>query len=414
VSSEIAEVDVAIQRARDLQERYNIFTSIEDDVAGTPATGPLQGLPVALKDLLDHRGRTTTCGSAFYRDTPDKSASAVSRLEAAGASIIGRTGLHEFAFGFSSENQHFGAVRNPWDPATSTGGSSGGSAAAVAAGIVPLAVGTDTGGSVRVPAALCGCYGLKVSYGAIPLDGVFPLVASIDTVGPIASSATAIHTAYRVMSGDDGPSPELKTLRFGVPQPWYDEGPLSADVDNAFRNALDTLRSMGHEINPIHLPDVLPDRRINFAIAEEVTAVHREFRNRNLPYGDDVAARLDEASSVTEDQSTEGRKWQQMIRSRFADALATVDLLITPTVPNMRKVIGDDLIDGVHYRKVLSWFTSIVNHALLPAIALPLAGTGAPPVSVQVIGPAGSDLALIALAVSCEDSGLAGFITAPV
>ena len=414
MNSESSEVEASIRKANDLQDRYNIFTSIDGAVEGNPAPGPLQGLPVAVKDLIDQEGRLTTCGSAFYRETPNRSASAVSRLESGGATIIGRTGLHEFAFGFSSENPHFGPVRNPWDPATSAGGSSGGSAAAVAAGIVPLAVGTDTGGSVRVPAALCGCYGLKVSFGAIPLDGVFPLVPSIDTVGPIAESATVIDAAYRVMSGDTNPPPELKSLRFGVPQPWYDEGPLAPDVDGAFRDALEALRSMGHEVNPIHLPDVLPDRRINFALAREVTAVHRDYRARGMPYGDDVAARLDEAIAVTDEQADEGKRWQHTIRSRFTDALATVDILITPTVPAIRKVIGEDLIGEVHYRKVLSWFTSIVNHALLPAIAFPLAGTGAPPVSVQVIGPPGSDLALIAVAASCENSGLVGFTPAPV
>jgi aspartyl-tRNA(Asn)/glutamyl-tRNA(Gln) amidotransferase subunit A len=414
VNSESLQIDAAIQMAHDLQDRYNIFTSIDDAVVGSPPAGPLRGVPVALKDLIDQDGRVTTCGSAFYRETPTRSASLVSRLESAGASIIGRTGLHEFAFGFSSENPHFGAVRNPWDPVTSAGGSSGGSAAAVAAGIVPVAVGTDTGGSVRVPAALCGCYGLKVSYGAVPLDGVFPLVPSIDTVGPIANSAAFIDTAYRVMSGDAGAHPKLKSLRFGVPQPWYDEGPVASAVDTAFRNALDALRSMGHEVNPIHLPDVVPDRRINFALAREVTAVHSSYRSQGMPYGDDVAARIEEAAAVSDEQSDEGLQWQQMIRSRFADALATADLLITPTVPEVRKVIGEDLIGGIHYRKVLSWFTSIVNHALLPAIAFPLAGTGAPPVSLQVIGPPGSDLALIAVAKSCEDAGLVGFITAPV
>lgn len=414
MNSESSEVEAAIRKAHDLQDRYNIFTAIEDDVVANPTSGPLQGVPVAVKDLIDQEGRVTTCGSAFYRETPTQSATAVSRLESAGAFIIGRTGLHEFAFGFSSENPHFGAVRNPWDPATSTGGSSGGSAAAVAAGIVPLAVGTDTGGSVRVPAALCGCYGLKVSYGAIPLDGVFPLVPSIDTVGPIAESATVIDAAYRVMSGDTNPPPELKALRFGVPQPWYDEGPLAADVDAAFRGALEALRSMGHEVNPIHMPDVLPDRRINFALAREVTAIHRDYRAQGMPYGDDVSARLDEAAAVNDEQAEEGMRWQHTIRSRFADALATVDLLVTPTVPAMKKEIGEDLIGGVHYRKVLSWFTSIVNHALLPAIAFPLAGTGAPPVSVQVIGPHGSDLALIAVGTSCAEAGLAGFTTVPV
>ncbi len=126
----------------------------------------------------------------------------MSRLEAAGAVVIGRTGLHEFAFGFSSENPHFGPVRNPWDPDTSPGGSSGGSAAAVAAGITPVAIGTDTGGSVRVPAALCGCFGLKVTHGRIPLDGVFPLATTVDTVGPLADSIDALDSSYRAMSGD--------------------------------------------------------------------------------------------------------------------------------------------------------------------------------------------------------------------
>ncbi|MGF1618848.1 MAG: amidase [Acidimicrobiia bacterium] len=414
MSAESYAIEAAVGRAHDLQDSFNIFTSIDDAVTENPAAGPLGGVPIALKDLIDQEGKVTTCGSVFYRQIPTKTATAVSRLASAGGSVIGRTGLHEFAFGFSSENPHFGVVRNPWDPATSPGGSSGGSAAAVAAGVVPLAIGTDTGGSVRVPAALCGAYGLKVTYGAIPLDGVFPLVPSIDTVGPIADSAAGIATAYRVMSGETADRTKLKTLRFGVPQPWYDEAPVAPGVDAAFTDALDALRSMGHEVNPIRLPDVLPDRRINFAIAREVTAAHRGFRSRELPYGDDVAARLDEAAAVSDEQSDEGLQWQQMVRSRFADAFATVDVLITPTVPEMRKVIGEDLIGGVHYRKVLSWFTSIVNHALLPAIAFPLAGTGKPPVSVQVIGPSGSDLALVAVAAACEEAGIAGFSTAPV
>jgi len=414
VSTDNSDIRRAVERAQSLQGRFNIFTSIEEPTISNDGTGSLAGTPVALKDLIDQAGRVTTCGSAFYRETPDRTAPAVRRLEDAGATVIGRTGLHEFAFGFSSENPHFGPVRNPWNPARSTGGSSGGSAAAVAAGIVPIAIGTDTGGSVRVPAALCGCFGLKVTYGAIPLEGVFPLVPSIDTVGPIAGSPAGLESAYRVMASESGPLPELQSLRFGVPQPWYDEGPLSTEVDVAFRNVIDAIRLTGHQVSPIHLPDVIPTRRIGFAIAQEVTAAHRDFRANGQPYGDEVADRLDEASAVSDDQADEGRQWQEMIRSRFADALATVDLLITPTVPSMQKTIGVDLIDGLHYRKVLSWFTSIVNHALLPAVALPLTGTGIPPVSLQVIGPPGADLALLALARAFEAEEFASFAAAPV
>ena len=136
-------------------------------------------MPIGLKDLIDQEGQITTCGSAFYRHQAITSAAAVARLEQAGAVIIGRTGLHEWAYGFSSENPHFGPVRNPWNTQNSTGGSSGGSGAAVAAAITPISIGTDTGGSVRVPAAMCGTFGLKVTYNRIPLDGVFPLVPLI-------------------------------------------------------------------------------------------------------------------------------------------------------------------------------------------------------------------------------------------
>ena len=182
-------IEEALEAAAAKQPNINAFTEIDADGALARADqldrqhaegrelGPLAGVPIVLKDLIDHAGHVTTCGSSFYRHQATSSAEAVERLEAAGGVIIGRSGLHEFAFGFSSENPWFGPVRNPWNADESTGGSSGGSAAAVSAGIVPLAIGTDTGGSVRVPAALCGAWGLKVTHGRIPLNGVFPLAA---------------------------------------------------------------------------------------------------------------------------------------------------------------------------------------------------------------------------------------------
>lgn len=410
---EVVSPEESIRAARSANERINAFTFLESE-SDLPQreSGPLAGVPIALKDLIDQKGRTTTCGSAFYRKEAEKSAAVVTRLEEAGGVIIGRTGLHEFAFGFSSENPHFGPVRNPWDPSTSAGGSSGGSGAAVGAGLAPIAVGTDTGGSVRVPAALCGCYGLKVTYGAVPLDGVFPLVGSIDTVGPLADSMANLETAYRVMAADDGPLPAIESIRFGVPQPWYEEAPMADDVRAAFVNAVNSLRELGHQVHPIQIPDVRPDRRIIFALAKEVQDAHRDFREKGLEYGDEVRERLDGVFDVTDEQAAEGQSWQGMIRDRFTDAFATVDFLLTPTVPAMRKVIGEDLIGGTHYRTVLSWFTAIVNHALLPAIALPLSGTGAPPVSIQVMGPRGGDLPLLSLGRKLEDQGLVGFTPA--
>ena len=416
-------VETALERAHGTQDSFNAFISIDDARALERAAeidrridageevGPLAGVPVALKDLIDHEGRITTAGSAFYAEKATRSADCVQRLEDAGAVIIGRTNLHEFAFGFSSENEHWGPVRNPWDPTTSAGGSSGGSGVAVAAGITPLAIGTDTGGSVRVPAALCGTFGLKVTYGRISLDGVFPLVPDIDTVGPIADSMDMIATSYRAMSGDDNPEPERKPLRFGVPEPWYPEAPLGDDVRNAFEGAIAALRDLGHAVHPIDMPDTKPSTHIFGAIAD-VARIHREFRQQGRKYGAAVEARIEAVEEVTAEQESEAREWQEMLRARFRDALKTVDFIVTPTTPVSHKVIGQDMIGDKSHTTVLSYFTAIVNHALHPALALPIHGSGAPPVSLQLIGALDSEAELMGMGRWLEDAGIVGFTVA--
>ncbi len=417
----VSRVREALDRAKKAQPALNAFTSIDEKGAIARAeqidaaiesgefAGHLAGVPIGLKDLIDQEGQVTTCGSVFYRQMAETSAAAVTRLEQAGAVIIGRTGLHEWAFGFSSENPHFGPVRNPWDPETSTGGSSGGSGAAVAASITPIGIGTDTGGSVRVPAAMCGTFGLKVTQGRIPLNGVFPLVPSLDTVGPLADSIDNLDLAYRAMSADTEPEPELGPLRLGVPQPWYELSPTDDEVARKFESAVGSLREAGHEVHTIKLPDAHPPGLIWDAIAEEVTAVHAGFRDQAESYGDDITQRLDDAAKITPEQSAAAREWQQMIRSRFSDAFETVDFMITPTVPVMRKQIGDDFIGEHHYRKVLSWFTALGNQSLHPALAMPLRGTGSPPVSLQTIGPLLSEPRLLAFGRALEEVGLVGF-----
>ncbi len=417
----VARVEHALRLAHSTQESLNAFIHLDDSsldrarrlddeaASGVPP-GALYGVPIGLKDLIDQEGVATTAGSAFYREIAARSATVVDRLEAAGAVIIGRTGLHEWAFGFSSENPHFGPVRNPWDLETSVGGSSGGTAAAVAAAITPLGVGTDTGGSVRVPAALCGCFGLKTTHGAVPLDGVFPLVGSIDTVGPLADSMGNIESGYRVMADDWGPIPDLPgALRLGVPQPLVGDAPMTEELANAFDGALGALRELGHEVIEVQASLLTPPGQIWEAIAEEVTAVHAPFLADGMPYGDDVAIRLSDALEVGPDQARTARLWQSQLRDQTASLFGEVDFLVTPTVPAMRKRIGEDMMEGRHYRTVLSWFTAIVNHTLCPALALPLAVEGDPPPSLQLIGPQGSDLALIAVGRRLENDGLALF-----
>lgn len=421
--SAVERVKHALEAAHSTQDTVNAFISIDDEralrraeeidhrLAAGEDVGPLAGVPVGLKDLIEHEGRVTTCGSSFYAEVAKTTAPCVARLESAGAVIIGRTNLHEWAFGFNSENLHWGPVRNPWDDRSSAGGSSGGSAASVAAGVTPLAIGTDTGGSVRVPAALCGTYGLKVTHGRIPLDGVFPLVPSIDTVGPVADSMHLIEMSYRAMSGDDTPLPEPGALRFGVPQPWYENAPIEDDIAVAFDDALSALRGLGHDVHPIDMADVIPTRQLIDAIGQEVSAAHREFRARGQSYDPVVEARIEVAESVTLEATRQARVWQRTIRDRFADAFATVDFLVTPAVPVRRKMIGEDMIGTGSHRTVLSYFSALVNHALHPAIALPLAGTGSPPASLQVVGPMRAEAGLISLGHRLETVGLTKFRT---
>lgn len=423
--SAVERVEAALNTARATQDTLNAFISIDDERALERASeidsrlergeevGPLAGVPIGLKDIIDHEGRATTCGSAFYSEVADSTAPCIARLEAAGAVVIGRTNLHEWAFGFNSENEHWGPVRNPWDIETSTGGSSGGSGAAVAAGITPIAVGTDTGGSVRVPAALCGTFGLKVTYGRIPLDGVFPLVASLDTVGPLADSMENIALAYRAMSEDETPEPARRQLRIGVPEPWYEGAPLPDDIRAGFESAVAAIRSLGHEVHPIQMPDTHPSSHINGAL-REVADVHREFRLKGERYGTAVDARIAATEQVTAEEEAASREWQLMLRDRFADAFATVDFLLTPACAARRKVIGEEMIGDKDHRSVLSYFSAIVNHALLPALALPITGSGAPPASLQVIGNSGSEPDLVGLGRWLEEVGIVGFTPAPL
>lgn len=403
-------VSRALEKA--LGDTTNSFTAVHEEAAWLePPGGPLHGLPIAVKDLIDHAGHVTTAGSAFYRHHATTTAPAVARLEAAGAVVIGRTGLHEFAFGFSSENPWFGPVLNPWDHRLSPGGSSGGSAAAVAAGIVPVALGTDTGGSVRVPAALCGIIGLKTTHGLIPLDGVFPLVPSFDTVGPLAATlddietTTAVMAAHRWETLDDGPP----IRRLVVPQAWLDTAPMTDEVRTAFSEFLDAAAWVGLVVEHRELSDLQPSPHQTALVGAEVALIHRKWREEGKPYGEDVAARIDENVELADDPTAqaEARKWREQITRAMTEATAGDAAVVTPAVGAMDKWIGDDRIEGHHYRRVLSWFSAPVNPTGQPALAMPIAGPGRRP-AVQLIGAAGSEKRLIGLGRLLETRGVLG------
>jgi Asp-tRNA(Asn)/Glu-tRNA(Gln) amidotransferase A subunit family amidase len=397
-------------------------TAIDGAIAAGASVGPLAGVPIAVKDLIDHEGRVNTRGSSIAREPSTNTATCVARLEDAGAIVVGRTGLHEYAFGFSSENQWFGPVRNPWDTTLSPGGSSGGSGAAVAAGIVPVALGTDTGGSVRVPAALCGVVGLKVTHGRIPIDGVFPLAPSIDTVGPLARTVDDAALLYAVMAGPAVDDPwsiaeplrpprtlRLEDVRFGFLVPWT-SSPLDPDVETAWNTVIDALRAEGAAVHAMESHVDLTGHMLA-SFGYEVAHVHRtRFAERPETYGDEVAERIRLALATTFDDYLAALAWRRRLTQGFRQALDEVDVLLTPTVASTRKTIGNDTISigdvTEPYRLSLSRFTAPVNHAGIPALALPLPGPGAPPPGLQLIGPAWSEARLIAIGRAMERRGL--------
>jgi len=376
-----------------------------------------------LKDIIDEAGIVTTAGSSFLDDPAVADAPVVERLNAAGAVIIGRAGLHEFAYGFSSENDWWGAVRNPWDPSTSPGGSSGGSAAAVAAGVAPIGIGTDTGGSVRVPAALCGLVGLKVTHGRIPLTGVFPLAPSLDTVGPLTRTVTDAAVVYSVLAGpqasdpwsidhavDDVVTVRLDPLSVGVPHPWLDR-PLAAEQLAGFHHLLAALDEAGATITHFDEPLIdqsdLPD-----ASYAEVTEVHRAwFTEDPSRYGKAIRDRLGSVFELGPAQISAADRWRTGLRAAFTAAFERFDVLVTPATAARSKAIGIDEIDvgagPEPYRPVLAWFTPLVNQAALPALTLPIEVPkveGLPP-SIQLIGPHWSESRLLGIGLSLEGKG---------
>jgi aspartyl-tRNA(Asn)/glutamyl-tRNA(Gln) amidotransferase subunit A len=425
-------VDHYLERTERFQPLFNAAISIDGERARQRAlrlerqtlAGALAGIPVPIKDIFDHAGRVTTAGSGFYRNESKTSAPAVHRVENAGAVITARLGLHEFAFGFSSENHWFGPVRNPWDPATSPGGSSGGSAAAVAAGLAPASLGTDTGGSIRVPAALCGVVGLKVTHGRVPLAGVFPLAPSLDTVGQLGRSVADVAAVYAVTAGyhpaDPWAAPRvveqpttstLEGLVVGVPQPWVDKAPMTSEVKAAFEWALGRLAALGAIVAPVRNPVLLPPGKINELAWGEIATVHRRWWGTET-YGPETAGRLEAAMAVTLDQYVEAQAWRSRLRNLVADVFSAVDLLVTPTVPAMRKLIGEDVIEAggqpLPYRTVLSWFSALVNHMGCPALSVPLAVDGSPPPSLQLIAPWWREARLLEAGRALEEAGVAG------
>ncbi|MAP94506.1 MAG: hypothetical protein CMK07_06095 [Ponticaulis sp.] len=381
---------------------------IDAAVAAGDDPGPLAGVPFAVKDLFDVEGLTTTAGSFILRDAPPASSDAkvVERLKAAGAILIGTLNMDEFAYGFATVNMHYGTTRNPHDTSRLAGGSSGGSAASVAAGLVPLSLGSDTNGSVRVPASLCGIFGLRPTHGAITIDGTFPFVDRLDTVGLFTRSVDDLRTAYAISSDTPETSRAPKTPKAGLLTGWFQSGGQQ-DVLDAARNIFEALGGT-EEIN---LPLTEAARSAGFILtASEGGQRHLpNLRTRPMDFDPAVRDRLIAGALLPDSVVNDADALAAIYIDQLLTVLEDFDVLIAPSTPSTAPDIAAGLIeiDGqmVSARANLGLYAQPIALAGVPVLSVPLKRDGQLPVGVQLIAARGREALLFDLADQLVASG---------
>jgi aspartyl-tRNA(Asn)/glutamyl-tRNA(Gln) amidotransferase subunit A len=389
--------------------------------------GPLHGIPLAIKDLYETAGVRTTAGSRFFADyLPQEDAQVIQKLKNAGAVFLGKLNMHEIALGVTNVNPHYGPCHNPWSPERVSGGSSGGSAAAVAAGLCLGSLGSDTGGSIRIPASLCGVVGLKPTYGRVSLRGVIPLSWNLDHAGPLARSTRDAAILLQAIAGYDAQDPVSEN----VPVPDYLAGleagvrgwriGLASDdfftksdpqVWQAIQAAADVFRGLGAQVIPVELPEAHQAARANgLMVQSDAAAFHQErLAARPEDFGSDVLQRLQSGAALTSGEYSLARRTQTLFRRHCEMLFETIDLLITPATPVTAPPIEGP--DAVEQARRLTRFTAPFNLAGLPALSLPagFAGQESPtelelPVGMQLVAPAWAEARLLCGAYAYEQA----------
>jgi aspartyl-tRNA(Asn)/glutamyl-tRNA(Gln) amidotransferase subunit A len=433
-----AVVDATLARIAALNPRVNAFTDVTADRARQTADaldarrargealGPLAGVPFAVKNLIDVAGLPTRAGSKINRDLPpaNRDGALVRRLEAAGAILVGALNMGEYAYDFTGENVHDGPSRNPHALDHMTGGSSGGSGAAIAAGLVPLALGSDTNGSIRVPSAFCGCFGLKPTYGRLSRAGSFPFVSSLDHLGPFARSVADLAIAYDAMQGSDSDDPVATTR---APEPTLPElkrgrsdlriaiagGHFAKHGDPDCFAALAKATGALNITRTIELPEAARARAAAYVItAAEGAALHLDrLRERAPDFDSAVRDRLIAGSAIPAAWVIKAQRFRRWYRECVLALFDDVDVILAPATPCRAPKIGQTtfVLDGVSMpvRPNIGIFTQPISFIGLPVVAAPVWIDGGPPLGVQIIAAPWKEAHVLRVADSLEQSGIA-------
>lgn len=408
--------DQALERARWAEGELS-----RDETSRMKPLGSLHGIPLALKDLYETQGVRTTHGSRFYeRYVPDEDARAVENLFAAGAIVLGKTNMHEIALGLTNVNPHYGACRNPWAPERIPGGSSGGSAAALAAGFCMGCLGSDTGGSIRVPASLCGIVGLKPTYGRVSLRGVMPLSWNLDHAGPMARSVMDVALLLQAIAGYDPDDPYsvdapvddyLAHIRAGV-EGWrvglaegayFDE--TVPEIGQAVKQAARVFTRLGASVEPVSLPQIHQAARASgLMVISDAAALHRDrLQDRPELFGEDVLQRLKTGAGVSSTEYILARRTQTIVRWEIDRFFETCDLLLMPATAIAAAPIEG--LDAVEQARLLTRYTSPFNLTGFPALSLPCGFTSdGLPIGLQIVARRWGEAQLLRAAYAYENA----------
>ncbi len=423
----------ALERIARLNPALNAFITVTEhaararaqaldrELAGGVDRGPLHGIPIAHKDCFATKGVRTTGGSKILAGrVPDHDAEIVAQLDLAGAVMLGKTNLHELCYGITSNNPHFGAVHNPWDLERIPGGSSGGSAAAVAAEMVFAASGTDTGGSIRVPASFCGVVGLKPTYGRLSRRGVLPLGLTLDHVGPIARTVRDVAACFRAMAAAQPPLPatragvaglgvNIKSLRIGVPANFFFDT-LDPEITASIRHAVQTVAGLGARVMEVQLPEMEALNSIGrLVLSAEASSIWKRYLDRPSDFGDDVLAALQRGCLVPATEYLDAQRRRRVLSKRLATLWTQIDCLLAPATPTTAPRIGDAVIlVGGSEEDVRIGSTRLVrpfNVLGWPVLAMPCGFSEAGlPIGLQLAAAPGEEDTLFRAGAALEDA----------